>query len=471
MKTISLENILSFVNESTGKMLLFLKACDPRGPVLVGLFLCAFLSLVNLIPHGQSPDEMNHMLRAASLVHGDIVIHNNQGIVGSEVDDGLIQYYSALSSTMPFHYEKKANSMGSLRTIRFTGHRTRVGFHNIAYYCPFSYAPQALAIFIGEQLHLRVYVAVSLARLFCFLSVCGLVLSASRLWKLPILSSFLLLMPISLFQISSSTGDGINFAMTFFIVSLFLNLRKNFTSAKFLLLLTFIFILATHRFNLIFLFALPLFIGINNKNRSQIIVSIFFATAAVGWILLASASLPSMRSSVSTTGMIAYYILHPHEVILAFWRTATNIGLMKFYRNSFVGQLGWLDYLVNKGLIYFTHIVIWALLLGATYKFRKALFNKTSLLLFTVAFFSLVATYLLLLVGWTDFPCKGAISGVQGRYLIPIFIIVGFAMECHGEGRTSSVLEIKWSIALLLFYAFISIFFTQVATIWRYWLS
>lgn len=466
---------LGFFEDYSQRALNFFKGCDPRGPVLVVIFLCAFLALFNLVPHGQSPDETAHMYRASSLAHGDIVIRAEKGIVGSEIDTGMIQYYSALSK-MPFHYERKANALASIRDIRFTGHRARVGFHNIALYFPLAYAPQALAIFIGEQLHLRVYVAVCLARLFCLLSVCGLVLMASRMWKLSILSSFLFLMPISLFQIVSSTGDGLNFAMTIFIVSLFLNLRKNFSQAKFLVLLSFIFILATHRFNLIFLFALPVFLAFNNKNRKQLLLAAIFTLAAVGWILIASVGLPpmrqvGMRAQVSTAGMIAYYCLHPHEVLLALWRTATNFGLMKFYRNSFVGQLGWLDYLVNKGLIYFTHCIIWALLLGYAYKFRKALLNKTSVLLFAVAFCSLLATFGLLLVGWTDFPCTGAIAGVQGRYLIPIFIILGFAMECYGEERTSSEWEIKGSILLFFFYGFISLYLTQTATIWRYWLT
>ncbi len=472
---VTLENLFEALKSNAQKLLVFLKECDPRGPILVVVFLCAFLTLFNLVPHGQSPDETAHMYRASSLAHGDIVIRVERGIVGSEIDDGLIQYYSALNA-MPFHYERKANALASIRSIRFTGHRTRVGFHNIAVYFPLVYAPQALAIFIGEQLHLRVYVAVCLARLFCFLSVCGLVLLASRMWKFSILSSFLFLMPISLFQIISSTGDGVNFAMTLFIVSLFLNLRNNFTQTKFLILLCFIFVLATHRFNLIFLFALPFFIALNNKNRKQLLLASGFTVAAIGWILIASAGLPplrqvGMRSQVSTAGMIAYYCLHPHEVVLALWRTATNLGLMKFYMNSFVGQLGWLDYLVNKGLIYFTHCVIWALLLGCVYKFRKALFNKTSLLLFAVAFCSLLATFGLLLVGWTDFPCTGEIIGVQGRYLIPVFIILGFAMECYGEERSSNALEIKGSILFFLFYGFLSLYFTQTATLWRYWLT
>lgn len=470
-----IQNVLDVLENKAQKVLGFFKKCDPRGPILVTVFLCAFLTLFNLVPHGQSPDETAHMYRASSLAHGDIVIRYERGIVGSEVDDGLIQYYSALSA-MPFHYERKANALASIRSIRFTGHRTRVGFHNIAVYFPLVYTPQALAIFIGEQLHLRVYVAVCLARLFCFLSVCGLVLLASRIWKMSILSSFLFLMPISLFQIVSSTGDGLNFAMTLFIVCLFLNLRKNFTQTKFLVLLCFIFVLATHRFNLIFLFALPVFLALNNKNRKQLLLASGFTVAAIGWILIASVGLPplrqvGMRSQVSTAGMIAYYCLHPHEVVLALWRTATDLDLMKFYRDSFVGKLGWLDYLVNKGLIYCTHCVIWALLLGYGYKFCKALFNKTSILLFAVAFCSLLATFSLLLVGWTNFPCTGTISGVQGRYLIPVFIILGFAMECHGEERTASASVIKGSSLFFLFYGFISLYFTQTATIWRYWLT
>ena len=137
-----------------------------------------------------------------------------------------------------------------------------------------------------------------------------------------------------------------------------MSLNDRMDKRLFFFLILMIFIIATHRFNLLLLFILPSYLSWKNGNRWCLVSSVLAFVLAVGWVLYASISMPALRSAVSTVDIIKFYITNPISVIKALWHTAMDWGLLKFYRNSFVGTLGWLDYSVNKYFIYLTHILL-----------------------------------------------------------------------------------------------------------------
>ena len=432
------------------------------------MLFVAMLTLCNIVPHGQSPDEMAHMSRASSLAHGHFILKSKDGIVGDEIDEGLFEYYSE-TGKLAFHYDKKADNFGKLKEIRFTGKRKVASFANTAVYFPLTYTPQAIAIFIGEKTHMRVSSVINLARVLCFITVVVSVAISIRLYKPSLLSSLVLLMPMSLFQMVSSTSDGVHFAMIFLIMSLFMNLHKQFNKYKLYILLSLIFIISTHRFNLLVLYILPMYLGWRNKDHFVIISSAVVALLSTGWILYTSISMPALRVSASTGEIIKYYLVHPLVTIKAFVHTATDWGLLKFYRNSFVGQLGWLDYSVSRWFIYVTHAIL-LILLAYFIKTNTSWRNEISLVLIVTSVLSVLAIFVLELVGWSDFPCLGSIQGVQGRYLIPSFIIIGFAVEIIKNRLEVTSSSCLYSVLVVL-YGLCSILVTQVATLNRYWLN
>ena len=111
--------------------------------------------------------------------------------------------------------------------------------------------------------------------------------------------------------------------------------------------------------NMFVLMVLPFWLGVRNKSRFQIGVSLLTVFLGVAWILFAMSTIPRPDRSFGMVQIALYYLMHPVETIKAFFHTFTDIGLLKFYRDSFAGRLGWLDYCVSKGVIYLTHVLVW----------------------------------------------------------------------------------------------------------------
>ena len=88
-------------------------------------------------------------------------------------------------------------------------------------YFPGSYIPQAVAILVGEKFHLKVWRVINLAKALNLVAIFGMLALAARLWRLPLLTAVLLLMPMTLFQTVCPSTDGVHFAMTVLIASLF----------------------------------------------------------------------------------------------------------------------------------------------------------------------------------------------------------------------------------------------------------
>lgn len=442
------------------------------GIVLV-LMACAVLAIFSIVPHAQSPDEGAHMMRAASLAHGKIVLQSDGKTIGDVINNGQLEYYGKLSS-LAFHPEKKVTTLENLREIRYSDSYTRCDFSSSAVYFPGSYIPQAVAILVGEKFHLKVWRVVNLAKALNLVAIFGMLALAARLWRLPLLTAVLLLMPMTLFQTVCPSTDGVHFAMTVLIASLFLHLSKRYSGWGFIGLCVLIFILATHRMNMFVLMVLPFWLGVRNKSRFQIGVSLLTVFLGVAWILFAMSTIPRPDRSFGMVQIALYYLMHPVETIKAFFHTFTDIGLLKFYRDSFAGQLGWLDYCVSKGVIYLTHVLVWgALIYGCIRSKFLTTWRSEGGFLFIVAIGSALSTFFFLLVQWTPFPCAGAIAGVQGRYLIAPFMLLGFATEYTwvvSRAHETRNVRVILSLALIA-YGVLSIVATQSATLSRYWIS
>ena len=262
--------------------------------------------------------------------------------------------------------------------------------------------------------------------------------------------------------------------MTVLIASLFLHLSKRYSGWGFIGLCVLIFVLATHRMNMFVLMVLPFWLGVRNKSRFQIGVSLLTVFLGVAWILFAMSTIPRPDRSFGMVQIALYYLMHPVETIKAFFHTFTDIGLLKFYRDSFAGQLGWLDYCVSKGVIYLTHVLVWgALIYGCIRSRFLTTWRSEGGFLFIVAIGSALSTVFFLLVQWTPFPCAGAIAGVQGRYLIAPFMLLGFATEYTwvvSRAHETRNVRVILSLALIA-YGVLSIVATQSATLSRYWIS
>ena len=189
---------------------------------IVSLFILARI-VGSLTPPFQSLDEFNHIKRAYLLSHGVVTLGGRAGRAGADIDEGLLGYMDCFEQ-FPYDYAAKVNRpiMRACREIHYTGTRKFNELTDTVMYFPVLYAPQAVALFLGERLNLSVSYSYDLARLFSLCATLTLLLWALMIYPMPPAALALFLMPMCLFQLSSASLDGMMLSTTALAASLFL---------------------------------------------------------------------------------------------------------------------------------------------------------------------------------------------------------------------------------------------------------
>ncbi|QPB43162.1 DUF2142 domain-containing protein [Rodentibacter haemolyticus] len=431
---------------------------------IILLSICILL-ISFIIPPLQSPDEMAHMKRSYSLAHGDIVIPSTGN---SFINDG-VQEFKILYDHFPFKYESKysRNLIDQAKSIKFSGSSSEESLVNTAIYFPFIYIPQAIAFKIGELFDLSIYNTYMLARLVNLLACILLLLFANRIYSIPFLGLVFLSMPMSLFQLSSINPDAMSFCIAAIIGAVTIKLNQLTIPDKrlFLALNISLFLLLTVKVNLLPLMLISFYIAYKYKNIRYFYVSLATFVLVISW------SIFSFKFYVSTDGHFSYggdslskvifYFNNPNELLLIFYKTLSNVDFMFNYCKQFIGVLGWLDTQLNmKGY----YIILMFIALFIVINFNKNILIIS--LLFSIVF---LFTLLILLITWTNIG-QDYIVGVQGRYFIPLCVVLSFIYD---KSKSSYIVNnISYIQKYMLFiFLMVSCFFTVTALLDRYYIG
>ena len=223
-------------------------------------------------------------------------------------------------------------------------------------------------------------------------------------------------------------------------VSYLLFRKETITKKQYIFLFLIMLGISSLKYVYIPLFLLTLMLFFNNntskKNKLWILLAILMASLTSIIIYIMHSMIPSDPSSVYTSyvtsnnisfsGQLKYLLSNPLAAIILLKNTFD--GMIVFYWETFIGgQLGWLDLVVNRIFVYIYSILLF--LSPFLYK-EKYEFNIKEKLLINFVF---VTILLLILFGmYLTWSSVGAeiISGVQGRYFIPI-VILPLLTLCH----------------------------------------
>jgi len=430
---------------------------------LILLFACsAWLSTIT--PPFQSPDEFEHITRAYLLGHGEFVLDAPAGqSSGGEIDMGLKQYMARFTD-LPFHQSRKLTKteIGSAKQITWAGNNEFRPALCMAYYFPAIYAVHTTGLFLGKYLDLSVDTSYRLTRMLVLLSTCLIFYYSFLLFNPPALVLGLLFIPMSLFQFSSASLDGIATAIAVFVISVFMRIRIDGEKAKpylFPLMLLAWVLIASSRlqlFPIILLAAVATYFYL--KRPLYLIYVILAAAFVIGWQILMMKTIVDGRVQLgaSSADIVSYYFTHPLHLIKVFISTLTDAELLRGLFSSFFGLLGWLDTpFTGREYIYLLGLI--SSLFFVSLKPPNGLQAKlTSSLLIGVSAAAIAIVFFAMLVTWTPHPAT-LIEGIQGRYFIIPAIIVAYAMNSSIQscGLFRGILV----LTLLLFlgaYSFIS---------------
>lgn len=406
------------------------KPVCPKNAGILLLLLAGCAILAYVIPPLKSPDEHDHIERAYLLGKGVLVLDRPAGkSSGGDIDSGLLAYLDRY----PYSQGKiSEESMSAAGQIGWSGQRAYASSPGTGYYFPVIYLPQTSGLLIGEWLGLSVDHSYRLSRAFAILAAALILYFSFTLHPPNPLVLGLIALPMTLFQISSATLDGIATALAVFAISAFMRIaRDGERSAGWLhyALAIVVAVLASSRVH-----ALPMLILLAAtffySKRRRALLSCAAATLFIlGWTLFALKTTVDLRVPIgeSSANIVAFYLHHPFQFLSVLWQTVSDSELQSFYYFSFLGILGWLD--TPFGIHYYMWFgVIIAIVAALSVTLRGARDDwPQRLLLACVALISALFIFFALLVTWSPHPAR-VIAGVQGRYFLVPAVILAYAV-------------------------------------------
>ncbi len=442
----------------------------PLFPVLV--FLACFL-LSAIIPPFQSPDEFDHVKRAYFLTRGQVILDTPTGkSSGGMMDTGLAAYMNAYGR-LPFDPDRKlsAAELDEANNIRWTGDQEFSPTPGTGYYFPLIYVPQATGLIIGEMLGLSVNGSYRLAR-FVVLASASLILSIAFMIHRPSpLAAALLVLPMSFFQLSSASLDGISTAGAILIISVFMRMAidKELTKPWLLYVLTAsVIVVVSCRIHLLPLVLLIFGTVFFTRRKSGLIAGGIASISIMLWLTVAFKTTIDIRvvTGFPVSGIIQHYLLNPLSFVRVLLATLADEELLRFYGQSFLGIIGWLDAPFPEDVYTGLYaLVVLTALFSTSFKHIEEEW-PARLLLVCCALGASLLVFFALLVSWSVHPAS-IIKGVQGRYFMVPALLVAYALE--GGSRAESRLFIGPLLLAALF--LFSAFNTTSLLLMRYYLS
>jgi uncharacterized membrane protein len=398
------------------------------------------------IPPFQVPDESSHFARAYQLTQGEFFPTKQADadapggyIVGGTVDPGI---YSAADKLIYLEFNPAAKySMAKAVTVnRFKwGEGEMRDTRSVSVNAPTFYAVPALGVMLGQYLDKSIVQTLSLSRLanglFALVVSCIAMLTLRRGYGVLFV---LLLMPMTLAQMASTSQDGICFAVAALCVALMSQLnpelpqrRRRITLILSTLLLITV-ITARTPYAALALFFLYFAYTFRARTDFAIECCMAFAVtliATLSWSLYVAVyvSVPFGLEGADWGEQARFVLQSPLEwvgILAESWRQRWS-----YYLSSFVGIVGHLDTRFPNSYLSLTGVVLGLAFFMSYWPERNTLFRSMSeqaLVPCLIVLATIVGIFLVLYISWSPLQYP-IIEGPQGRYFIPaaLFLALG----------------------------------------------
>ena len=383
---------------------------------------CTLLTLSSLIPPLQSPDEASHLMRAAMISQGQFSLREvDPSSSGALIDEGLLKFSEMYLTTVVVDAQARLSpaTRKEIEQLTWTGRYRYAPLPGAGYYLPAIYAPQALGFWAGRSLNLSIAKTYRLVRFCTLLVSAGLLALAFALMPPNPLTLGLIVLPMTLFQLASPTVDGTTTGLVVLALSAFMRSLLRPSAALSITLAATCLLVATTRIHMMPLLLLPFFLALQNRSKRDFVLGGSAVFLALGWIYFALASTVDSRvQRASTTGeLVSRYLTHPVDFIAVVGRSLADDTLARFYAETFIGILGWLDTRLPP---HFYPILWVALAVVALCSLRVKTLREdwaARIVLLAIAIASTALVFFAMLVTWTAVPAV-TINGVQGRYFL-----------------------------------------------------
>lgn len=378
--------------------------------------------MVFALPIGRVPDEPSHFWRAYEL--------SEFRFFTETTDDGQVGYYlpNNLKSLIREDYNEDAYA-------EIWEHISEQASEERSYtrgpadnYFVFNYIPQVIGIWFGKITGLPLIPTAYIARLFNMVFCVMIVYFCIK--YIPILKKFLFLLgftPIAMQAFSSVSADGSIICGGLIIASFALYMiygtKRLITKKDLLLLLTACLMLCVTKpvyAPLCFiLFFIPKERFGNIKNKMFAIFGLGAITLSfVALIFATFPALPQRMETVNSTEQLSFIVHHPLSYVSILAQSSLN-QIMFFITRGIGTSLEWFSVSIAE-----INILLYILVFVLICAEEKTQTNyKTKVFAFLALAASIACIFTGLYLSWSEVGA-GTIDGVQGRYFLPLAMLV-----------------------------------------------
>jgi len=408
------------------------------------IFLVLMIGFVSFIlsamaPPFTSPDEIDHVKRAYGLLQGTVILESPAGKnSGLQVNEGLVGYINAYYLPLMANRAHKftASEIASASALRWSDTESYSPAAGTGYYFPLIYTPQALGLGVGKLFDLTVDASYRLARVFSLAAIVTVLIAALLLYEIPALVTAILILPMTLFQMSSASLDGFSNALAVLAISMYLYFldSKKFHRGLAIAFGVCLFLLISCRVYLLPMLLLPFVIYYLTRQKIFLLVGTAAAVLVVAWLSLAITYTVDNRVSTGapTSTIILYYVSHPLVFAELIYSTLLAPGNAYNYLMMFLGVLGWLDAPLTPKVytLLSTFLVLILLFSFSIQDMRREKVPRLILAFCAVA--SVLMVFFALLVTWNPHPAS-LIQGIQGRYFLVPVMLLAYSISPRGK--------------------------------------
>lgn len=391
--------------------------------------------MIVIVPPFQSPDEQTHLYRAYQLSEGGVIAKQLSYGAGDILPASLSQSFNSYSFLM-FNPEAKTNTGILKESILLpisSNDEVETRFENTAVYPPAAYAPQILAIWVGNIFSAGPVILLYMARLFnlvAWVFILRLIMKRTPRIALPIFAFALL--PIVAFQASSASADVMTTAISIAFVGEIIRqvwTRSAMTNRNVYVLIGLSLLLALCKFPYVLLVGLILLIpngkfkSVRSAWKAKILTTAPALVLSGLWLIVGQRTFVNLRagtdSGAQLSGILADPAAYAHVLFTTYFTTGSDLLYIQM-----LGQLGWLDTKLPLWGLMCALIAVALSVIALPKVSEKMLLSKLQYG-FIVAVFAalLLAISSALYLTWNA-PNAPIIDGLQGRYYLPLYGVV-----------------------------------------------
>ena len=379
---------------------------------------------VLVLPVGRAPDEASHFFRIYEITEGYFTSNTNEDhtAAGSMLPEniGVVDEFA--------HQNVKYSEI--LEALGLQASEEKVFISTSAYgYSPLAYTPQVIGMFAGKTLHFPFLISAYLAKFFN-LFFCITILFFCIKYT-PFLKKFIFLvvfLPISMQSMASLSADAPIFVsaiglITFVLYSIYTR-KSTFTKKHFFIILILCLFISISKIVYaplcLILFCIPKE-RFGGKNIKRKLFWIFGTGAIVIATYLAWYFISPPTITVSdASGQISIIIHEPLKYISIVIRSISTNAIM-YLTGAFGGYLEWFN--VTPSKLYITSSIIIFFILCIKTRQKYTILKNLKILSIFLSIIITLVIFTAMFITWTK-SGEIIIDGVQGRYFIPIMLLV-----------------------------------------------